>query len=576
MHTPDKQPHERIIPLLLMGAFALVCVISFISIQNLQGCARVINYAGIVRGATQRLIKQEMHQVPNDALTERLTNIIDELLSGQGEYGLVALPSPEFHALMLRMRDDWKRLRAEIQQVRRGAPNSTLFSLSEEYFLLADQTVSAAEAYTEDKVRRTSALLIGLNAAFIGLIALFWRYNTRQRKVREALIRAENANQAKSAFLSKMSHEIRTPLNGIIGMTSLARLGLDDTDKLKDSLDKIEISSHFLLSLINDILDMARIESGKMELCDVPFDLLHTLEEIHVMFEEKARAAGIDFEVRAPDLTVRELTGDALRFSQIIINLVSNALKFTPRGGRVRVETRQAGLSDDKARFQFHIADSGIGMSPETLARIFQPFEQADASTSMKYGGTGLGLSISRSLVDMMGGTLEVDSAPGQGTRFVLSLDFLRTPPPDPALQPEASAPDRTDNSPTGTRILLAEDNALNAEIAVALLEHTGAAVDHAWNGREAVDTFTSSTPGTYGLILMDIQMPEMDGLDATRRIRGSAHPQAANVPILGLSANAFRADMEKALESGMNGYLAKPIETAQLYEVVGRYLALP
>lgn len=574
MRTTDNPRRERLIPLLLMGAFALVCVISFVSIQNLQGCARVINYAGIVRGATQRLIKQEMHQIRNDVLAERLSNIMDELQTGRGANGLVALPSPEFRGLMQRMRQDWKRLRAEIQKVRQGSPVSTLFSLSEEYFLLADQTVSAAEAYTENKVRGTSILLIGLNAAFIGLIALFWGYHARQNRVREALIRAENASQAKSTFLSKMSHEIRTPLNGIIGMASLARLAPDDPDNIRNNLDKIERSSRFLLSLINDILDMSRIESGKMELCDVSFELPHLLEEIRTMFEEKALTAGIDFAVRAPDLSERVLTGDALRFSQILINLVSNALKFTPRGGRVLVEARQSELTDDKIRFRFHITDSGIGMSRETLTRIFQPFEQADASTSTTYGGTGLGLSISRSLVEMMGGTLAVDSAPGQGTRFVLTLDFQRTPPPKPACPVAPPTAARTVASSAPARILLAEDNHLNAEIAVALLEHAGASVDHAWNGREAVDTFAASAPGIYGLILMDIQMPEMDGLEATRRIRDSAHPDAALVPILGLSANAFRTDIEKALQAGMNDYLAKPIETGQLYEMVDRYLA--
>lgn len=557
-----------------MAAFALVCVISFVSIQSLQGCARVINYTGIVRGATQRLIKQEMHQVRNDELIGKLTGIINELLTGQGENGLVALPSPEYHALMLRMQHDWEQVRTEIYKIRQGASDAELYTLSENYFRLADQTVSAAEAYTEANVRRTTGWLIGVNAIFIGLIALFWRYGNRQKKVREALIRAENANQAKSDFLSKMSHEIRTPLNGIIGMTSLARLALDDKEKTRDSLEKIELSSHFLLSLINDILDMSRIESGKIELCDAPFKLRHLLEEIHVMFEEKAKAAGIEFEVRCTGLSVEQVTGDALRLSQIIINMVSNALKFTPRGGQVLVEARQTGQTEDKVQVQFCIADSGIGMNRESLERIFQPFEQADASTAVQYGGTGLGLSISRSLLDMMGGTLTVDSTPGKGTKFTLSVDFMRVPFRES--EPEESAPvsARNKNSVADTRILMAEDNKLNAEIAVALLEHIGAKVDHAWNGREAVEMYAASPAGTYGLVLMDIQMPEMDGLEATRRIRRSDHPEAKSVPILALSANAFRTDREKALQSGMNGYLSKPIETEQLYKAIGQYLA--
>lgn len=284
-----KQKWESMAPIFVIAAFALVCVISFVSIRGLQGNARVINYAGIVRGATQRLIKQELHHVPNDALAERLDGIIDGLLTGEGTYGLIALPCKEFHALMLQMRDQWKLLRQEIEKVRQGAPTQPLFELSEAYFHLADRTVASAGAYTETRVRSTTSWLIGLNLSFILLILLFWVYTIRQRKVREALHRAESASLAKSEFLSKMSHEIRTPLNGIIGMSGIARLAIDDRDKLENSLKKIELASHFLLSLVNDILDMSRIENGKIQLDMDEFDLFLLLEGIYAMFEQQSR-----------------------------------------------------------------------------------------------------------------------------------------------------------------------------------------------------------------------------------------------------------------------------------------------
>ncbi len=572
-----KQKWESMAPILVIAAFALVCAISFVSIQGLQGNARVINYAGLVRGATQRLVKQELHHVQNDALAERIDGIIKELLTGKGKNGLIVLPSPEFQSLILQMQQQWILLRQEIEQVRQGASPQSLFKLSEDYFLLADRTVASAEAYTEAKVHDTTSWLIGLNLSFIFLVALFWINNTRQRKIQDALHKAESANQAKSEFLSKMSHEIRTPLNGIIGMANIARLVLGDRDKLENNLKKIELASHFLLSLVNDILDMSRIESGKLELHMDKFDLLLLMEGIQDMFEQQSREKNIRFIVRSDESCPRILIGDALRVNQILINLVSNALKFTPSGGLVALEAILAGLKEHRVNLQFRVSDTGIGMNEAFMQHMFEPFEQVEASTSSRYGGTGLGLTISRHLLTMMGGTMSVSSKLQQGTQFTLDLSFEL---PAPEFQPTMP----TEDSSFGpgvlplladTHILLVEDNELNAEIAVTLLEHAGAKVEHVWDGREAVEVFLASEAGYFGLILMDIQMPALDGFGATRLIRTSAHQDAQTIPILALTANAFRADQEKALQNGMNGHLAKPIDIEHLYTAIGKYFTL-
>lgn len=559
----------RSIPLLLIAAFTLFSLTALISINNLQGDARVINYAGIVRGATQRLVKQEMCAIPDDPLIGQLDQILAGLAAGDDALNLNRMDCPEFQVNVQQLQDEWRTIKAEILRVRAGADQQRLYDLSETYFQLADRTVTAAEVHTEGKVHRMTLWLLGLTLAFAFVVLLFAQYHARQKRMSAKLAAAELASLEKSSFLSRLSHEIRTPMNGIIGMTALAQMYGTDTEKVSNCLHKIQLSSEYMVSLINDILDMSRIESGKIELYCTPLDL-HTLtSRLETMFSQKAQDAGVTFDVRLPALPAPVLVGDELRLSQVIVNLVSNAIKFTPEGGRVTVEIDETDVQADDVQLRIQVSDTGIGMSEAFQARMFNPFEQAESATSHIYGGSGLGLAISHSLVTLMGGEIAVDSAPGCGTRFCITVRLPRAAADAvvPAAAPDPS--EAQEDNLNGYHILLAEDNEINAEIASAILEHTGANVTHVWNGKEAVTAFAEAEPNTYDVVLMDTQMPELDGLSATRSIRASAHPQAHSIPIIGLSANAFQKDVDEALQSGMNAYLSKPIDLRRLLQTI-------
>lgn len=567
---------RKCIPLALIILFCAIGILSMSTIMRLQGNARVVNYAGIVRGATQQLVKQEMNGYPNDELIVRLDGILTELSTGQGKNGLTLLPDAEYQNLNTQMAQVWEDLKLEITRVREGADSRRLYELSEDYFALADQAVSAAEQYSEHQVGNAKATLIVLNGCFILLVILFFLYEQRQKKVETALKIAEHASREKSEFLSRMSHEIRTPLNGIIGMIEIAKMVPDDREKQVDCLQKMELSSRYLLALINDILDMSRIESGKVELEEGIFDLKSVFAHIYAMLQQKAEARSITFQCDCDGLPQTVVLGDDVRLTQILMNLLSNALKFTPPNGRVTLEARQLDLNNQLLVLEFTVTDTGVGISEEFKKRIFQPFEQAEAGTVRQYGGTGLGLAISSSLVNMMGGTISVNSNPGQGSQFMVSLPF-RLPSEE-----EMEAFNATNCSPgeekkeaacdlSGARILMAEDNDINAEIVMTILKMYGASVEWVQNGQEAVNAFTHS-PEKYTLILMDIQMPVKNGLEATREIRELSQPGQRAIPIVALSANAFTEDINAALEGGMDAYLPKPIETEKLLEMVGKF----
>ncbi len=570
-----KNLQQKKVPLLLVGAVVLLSAISLFTISRLQGNAHVINYTGIVRGATQRLVKQELRGIPNDTLEADLDRLVAELISGNGPDGTLALQCPEYQRCMAEVRQAWEVLKEEIGRVRAGADSQRLFDLSESYFTLVDAAVAAAEFYSERQVHLARQWLLSLAALILVLAVLFGLYDSRQREMREALDEAESASRAKGEFLSRMSHEIRTPMNGIIGMTAIAKTVSHNPKRVLDCLEKIDQSSHFLLLLLNDILDMARIESGKIELASESFDLCRLVESIRVMFAQKANDKNIDFGIQFEDILEPCLVGDPLRISQIIINIVSNALKFTPENGRVSVDVRQDAAADGRLTTRFTITDTGIGMPPEFLDRIFQPFAQATATTTHTYGGTGLGLAISHNLLEMMGGEMRIASTPGQGSQFTILLYLAAG---DSTVLQETLSEEPREKFPDfkDRRILLAEDNEINSEISIAVLENTGACVDHVWNGEEAIEKFRSSPPGLYELILMDIQMPVLDGFGAARGIRALDRPDAGTVPILALTANAFQSDMQKALQNGMNGHLPKPIDVNDLYEAVAKWLRGP
>lgn len=382
-------------------------------------------------------------------------------------------------------------------------------------------------------------------------------------------VNADIASKAKSEFLSRMSHEIRTPMNAIIGMTNIAKSVLGNPEKISDCLDKIDTSTRYLLSLINDILDMSRIESGKMSISNEKFNLETFVKELEVLIRPQADTKGLHLEV-TKDFENVTILGDELRLNQVLINLLGNALKFTSAGGTITLKLEQLEKEDHHITIAFSVSDTGIGISSENLTRIFQAFEQEESSTAHKYGGTGLGLAISNNLVHLMGGILIVKSKEGQGSTFSFKLTFNLSEEDTVKLK-EGKSEDGIDF--TNKTILLVEDNALNLEIAQTLLEMVGCKVEAARNGQEAVDIFVNQAPYHFNAILMDIRMPIMDGFQATRAIRTSDKEDARSIPIIALSANAFDEDSKKSIECGMNGHLAKPIDVPNLYEELGKVL---
>ena len=402
-----------------------------------------------------------------------------------------------------------------------------------------------------------------------------WKMN---QALSEAVRAAETANRAKSTFLSNMSHDIRTPMNAIIGFTTLAVSSIDNKNKVKDYLSKILSSSNHLLSLINDILDMSRIESGKLHLEETEVSLSEVLHDLKTIISGQIYAKQLELYMDAMDVANEDVYCDKTRLNQVLLNLLSNAVKFTPAGGTVSVRLKQfPGPTKGSALYEFRIKDNGIGMSQEFVQKIFSPFERERTSTVSRTQGTGLGMAITKNIVDMMGGTVEVQTEQGKGTEFTVRLPLRiqsahrrveKIPEPESPVLPAARA-DFGDR-----RILIVEDNELNSEIAAEILSQYGFQVDTAKNGAEAVEKVQHSKPGEYDLVLMDVQMPVMNGYEATKRIRGLSDPALAKITILAMTANAFEEDKRKALECGMDGFLSKPIVVEELIGTLQKNLA--
>ena len=394
--------------------------------------------------------------------------------------------------------------------------------------------------------------------------------------VEAALEIAEKASQAKTDFLSNMSHDIRTPMNAIVGLTTLMENELDQPEKLAEHLHKLESSGQLLLGIINNILDMSRIESGKTTLSVEPMHLSQQLDQLSTMIRAQASEKAQTFTV-STHLRHENLLADPTRLNQVLMNILSNAVKYPPRGGHIRFEVEELPRNEHYAKYRFVVQDDGIGMSKAYQKTLFDPFTREERSGTNRVQGTGLGMAITKNIVDLMGGSISVESATGKGTRFEVVLEFPIDTEADAVPEAQALPEEPEDVSPLcGMNFLCAEDNAINAEILELLLKSKGAHCKICPNGQEIVDAFVRVKPGEYDMILMDVQMPVMDGLEAARRIRSSANPLGQVIPILAMTANAFLEDMQKSKEAGMDEHLSKPVDIDALEQTVKRFRVTP
>ena len=417
-----------------------------------------------------------------------------------------------------------------------------------------------------------------------------WKQNPSEKKTQNQLenkvekeTKENQFNHAETIFLNSISHDIRTPLNVIIGYTALASAHVNEAQEVKRYLSKIQTASKHLLLLVNDVLDMSHIESGTLKLEHAPVYFPDVLEDLKSIVQTDSSAKQLEFHVDTKNMVHKSVITDKLRLNQVLLNILENAVKYTRSGGKICFQIQELkGQEPGFAKYEFRVKDTGIGMSEEFIAHIFEPFSREQTSTVSGIEGTGLGMTIVKKIVDRMGGTIAVKSRQDEGTEVTVILPFKVN---SQVVECEAKVLKKTgqmkmlsergnsENLLKGKKILLAEDNELNREIAVELLKEEGFILDTAEDGTIAVEKMRTAKPGQYDLILMDIQMPIMDGYEATRQIRKLKNPETANIPIVAMTANAFEEDRQKALEAGMNEHVSKPIDMERLLEVVKKVL---
>ncbi|MCL2190415.1 MAG: ATP-binding protein [Treponema sp.] len=497
------------------------------------------------------------------AIFDEYGNILE---TNKGVMSLFRLPDKQiyidrFYELSPELQPDGSVSREEISKNMRKA-----FENGRAHFEWMHQTLEGIPIPCDVCLERVH---LGENDVVIAYVRDLSEQKEMLAQLEGAFEREQVANRAKSRFLSNMSHEMRTPMNAITGMVTIAKKS-GDVERKDYCLCKIEGAASYLLGIINQILDMSKIEADKFELHPRPFDVEKVARDVtsvlSVQIEEKGLSLLVDIERAIP----RVIVSDELRLAQVLTNLLANAVKFTPEGGEISLSI---GLLPDAGDFlRLEVADTGIGISREHQTRLFCAFEQAEFGTSHKFGGTGLGLAISKRIVEMMGGTIRAESEPGKGSRFIFTLPFetggaVRNdePPGGPAMDPEPG-------NFAGRTVLLAEDVDINREIVVTLLEPTGLTVECAPDGEQALRMFREA-PDRYDLIFMDLQMPNMDGLSATRSIRGLGTPKARLIPIVAMTANAFQEDIEECLSNGMNDHLGKPLDFDLVLDKLRRYL---
>ncbi len=463
------------------------------------------------------------------------------------------------------------RVMGEIHEFNMNQAREYGVEFEEEDELVAEENLENKIKQVEREVLVNSILQMAI--IMIALVIMFQVYHSmqeRERALELEKLTAEKNSKAKSAFLSNMSHDIRTPMNAILGYTTLALDIKELPDEAREYLEKIDYSGKHLIALINDILDMSRIENGKMELADEPTDLCQIFHEVYTIFDPQMKSKKIDFRVSADAITDKYVMCDSSRLIRVLLNLISNAHKFTSEKGKISVVIRQLGTEGNRGQYEIKVRDNGAGMSPEFVKTIFDEYTRE--RTAAKVQGTGLGMAITKSILDLVGGSISVESQKGKGTEFTVNVSFELTNQEEYYKHHKYEDIYATMDY-SNVNVLLVDDVAINREIILKILAKYGFKTDYAINGQEAIKKIKESEAGTYQLVLMDIQMPITNGYHATKAIRALDDKEKANVPVIAMSANAFEEDIHKSLESGMNGHIAKPIEISKMMETINEII---